>query len=311
MNLGKKFYWVYKRFMLNHFRRVFIDQEWMRWKGYKVDWEHPRDKNEKIQWLLCYSDTSMWSLCADKYRVREYVKSKGQEDILVPLLGVWDKPKDIDFESLPEKFVIRCNHDSGSTIIVDKAKGFDPDAIRSDLASHLRRRFGYWSGEMFYNKIKRRIIAERYLEQDIPTIQGAPVDYKVWCFNGKPYSIWVNYNRTREWTYINVYDLDWNIRPEASLFNESFRDGKGLVPKPACLDEMLSVASVLSEGFPEVRVDFYISEGNLYFGEMTFSSVAGKMKRFTDEYLRELGAQCVLPEKKVNSRARRRKSRPE
>lgn len=311
MNLGKKFYWIYKRFMLNHFRRVFINQEWMRWKGYKVDWEHPRDMNEKIQWLLCYSDTSMWSLCADKYRVREYVKSKGLEDILVPLLGVWDKPKDIDFESLPEKFVIRCNHDSGSTIIVDKAKGFDPDAIRSDLASHLRRRFGYWSGEMFYNKIKRRIIAERYLEQDIPTIQGAPVDYKVWCFNGKPYSIWVNYNRTREWTYINVYDLDWNLRPEASLFNESFRDGKGLVPKPACLDEMLSVASVLSEGFPEVRVDFYISGGNLYFGEMTFSSVAGKMKRFTDEYLRELGAQCVLPEKKINSRARRRKSRPE
>ena len=299
MTLRKKIYRVYKRFMLDHFRRVFIDQEWVKWKGYKVDWEHPRDINEKIQWLLCYSDTSMWTRLSDKYRVRDYVKSKGFEDMLVPLLGVWDKPEEIDFESLPDKFVIRCNNDSGSTIAVDKKNGFDPDAIRADLAAHLKYRFGYRVGELFYNKIEPKIIAERYLEQDIPAIQGSPVDYKVWCFDGKPYSIWVNYNRTREWTYINVYDLEWNLRPDASLFNERFRDGKGLIPKPVCLDEMLSVASVLSEGFPEVRVDFYISGGKLYFGEMTFASVGGMMKRFSDDYLKELGAQCVLPEKKA------------
>ena len=100
MTLRKRIYRIYKRFMLNHFRRAFIDHEWVKWKGYKVDWEHPRDINEKIQWLLCYSDTSMWTLCSDKYRVREYVKSKGLEDILIPLLGVWDKAEDVDFESL-------------------------------------------------------------------------------------------------------------------------------------------------------------------------------------------------------------------
>ena len=275
MTLRKKLYRVYKRFMLDHFRRVFIDQEWVKWKGYKVDWEHPRDINEKIQWLLCYSDTSMWTRLSDKYRVRDYVKSKGFEDMLVPLLGVWDKPEEIDFESLPDKFVIRCNNDSGSTIAVDKKNGFDPDAIRADLAAHL----------------KLMILAA---PSGTP-----PADYKVWCFDGKPYSIWVNYNRTREWTYINVYDLEWNLRPDASLFNERFRDGKGLIPKPVCLDEMLSAASVLSEGFPEVRVDFYISGGKLYFGEMTFASVGGMMKRFSDDYLKELGAQCVLPEKKA------------
>ena len=107
MTLRKRLYRIYKRFMLDHFHRAFIDKEWMKWKGYKVEWEHPRDSNEKIQWLLCYSDTSMWTLLSDKYRVREYVKSKGLEDILVPLLGVWDKAEDIDFESLPQKFVIR------------------------------------------------------------------------------------------------------------------------------------------------------------------------------------------------------------
>jgi len=298
MTLRKKLYQVYKRFMLDHFHRVYVDQEWMKWKGYKVDWENPRDINEKIQWLLCYSDTSMWTLCSDKYKVRDYVKSKGLEDILVPLLGVWDKAEDVDFESLPDKFVIKCNHDSGSVIAVDKSKGYDPDATRADLSSHLARRYGYRAGELFYNRIKPRIIAERYIEQDIPVLQGMPVDYKFWCFDGKPYSIWVNYNRTKESTFINVYDLDWNLRPEASDFNERFKDGKGMVPKPDCLDEMLSIAGILSEGFPEVRVDLYLSGGKIYFGEMTFSSVAGMMKRFTDEYLRELGERCVLPPKK-------------
>ena len=185
MTLRKKLYQVYKRFMLDHFHRVYVDQEWMKWKGYKVDWENPRDINEKIQWLLCYSDTSMWTLCSDKYNVRDYVKSKGLEDILVPLLGVWDKAEDVDFESLPDKFVIKCNHDSGSVIAVDKSKGYDPDAIRADLSSHLARRYGYRAGELFYNRIKPRIIAERYIEQDIPVLQGMPVDYKFWCFDGK------------------------------------------------------------------------------------------------------------------------------
>lgn len=297
MTLRKRIYRIYKRFMLNHFRRAFIDHEWVKWKGYKVDWEHPRDINEKIQWLLCYSDTSMWTLCSDKYRVREYVKSKGLENILIPLLGVWDKAEDVDFESLPDKFVIRCNHDSGSTIAVDKTKGFDPEAIRSELATHLKNRFGYRVGELFYNRIKPRIVAEQFLEQDIPSLEGLPVDYKIWCFDGEPYSIWVNYNRTRESTFINVYDLDWNLRPEASNFNERFKDGKGVVPKPECLDEMFAIARILSEGFPEVRVDLYLLGGKIYFGELTFASVGGMMKRFSDDYLRELGAQCVLPEK--------------
>lgn len=299
MKLRKKiFHRIYKPFMLDHFRRFFIGREWEKIYGYKIDWDHPRDLNEKIQWLLCYSDISMWSVCADKYMVRDYVKSKGLGDMLVPLLGVWDKVEDIDFDSLPDKFVIKCNHDSGSTIVVDKSKGFDPGAIRSELSSHLKERFGYRGGEVFYNDIKPKVIAEKFLEQDISSLEGLPVDYKVWCFDGKPYMVFACYNRTKESLYVNVYDLDWNVHPEYSVFTDHFRDGKGLVPKPLCLDKMLDAASILSKGFPEVRVDFYISGGKVYFGEMTFAAMAGKINYFTDDYLKELGDQCVLPQKK-------------
>jgi len=124
-------------------------------------------------------------------------------------------------------------------------------------------------------------------------------DRKVWCFDGKPYSIWVCYGRSANEVFVNLYDLDWNVHPEVSVFTEHYKDGKGKVPKPECLDSMLAAASKLSEGFPEVRVDFYVNGGKLYFGELTFASLYGKMDFFTDEYLVELGKQCILPVDKV------------
>jgi len=283
--------------MLDHFHHILVDQEWMKWKGYKVDWDNPRDINEKMQWLICFSDTSKWSLCADKIRVREYLESKGLGDLSIPLLGVWDRAEDIDFESLPDKFVVKCNHDSGSYHIIDKRLGFDEEAVRSDLAAHLKTKYGYARGEMYYNSIKPRVLAEPFLPPDDWGLTGSPVDYKIWCFDGRPYSVWACYGRTKDFTYVNIYDLDWNVHPEVSVFNEHYRDGKGAVPRPACLDEMLKAAASLSEGFPEVRVDFYISGGKLYFGELTFATLQGKIDFYTQEYLEELGRQCILPEK--------------
>lgn len=288
---------LHREYMLDHHRVLQAERDWFEWKGYPIDWDNPRDINEKIQWLLCFSDTSSWSLCADKYRVRDYVKSKGQEDILIPLLGVWDSASDIDFESLPDRFVLKCNHDSGSTLVLDKSAGFDEAGVRDFLDSHLKKKFGYLNGELYYNSIKPCIIAEKFLQGgDVP---GAAADYKVWCFDGEPYSVWVCYGRTSSETYVNIYDLDWNVHPEVSVFTEHYRDGRGAVPRPACLERMLEAASALSEGFPEVRVDFFVAEGRLYFGEMTFASYGGKMDFYTQEYLEELGSKCILPGKKI------------
>ena len=288
---------LHREYMLDHHRVKQAERDWLEWAGYPIDWDNPRDINEKIQWLMCFSDTSSWSLCADKYRVREYVKSKGLEDILIPLLGVWDSASEIDFGALPERFVLKCNHDSGSTLLLDKAEGIDERKVREFLDSRLRKKFGYLNGEMYYNSIKPCIVAERFLEADGEAPGGIPADYKVWCFDGSPYSVWVCYGRTSSETYVNIYDLDWNVHPEASIFTVHYRDGKGAVPRPACLDRMLEAAAILSASFPEVRMDFFVSGGRLYFGEMTFASYGGKMDFYTKEYLEELGRQCKLPGK--------------
>ena len=282
-----------RRFMLEHFHTAVVDRDWQKWKGYKVDWEHPRDINEKIQWLLCYSDTSEWSVLSDKVRVRDYVSSKGFGDLLVPLLGVWDKAEDIDFDLLPEKFVMKCNHDSGSFKIVDKSQGFDPATLRAQFSRCLKRKVGYYWGELFYNAIEPKVLAEPFLG----TGASSPVDYKVRCFSGKPFCIMTCSNRTANTVCLDLYDLDWQAHPEALVFSDHCLDGGGRIPRPACLDRMLQAASALSAGFPEVRVDFYVVDEKPYFGEMTFSSSHGMMTYFTDAYLVELGNQCVLPRK--------------
>ena len=271
-----------------HHDRV-VQKEWKKRFGRTIDWDHPRDINEKIQWLMCFSDTTEWTRLSDKVKVRDYVTEKGLGDLLVPLLGTWKRSADIPWDTLPEKFVLKCNHDSGSTQIIDSRT--DRQAVSAALDEALRQKYGYRHGEMHYNGIDPCILAEQYLDSG----DAAPVDYKVWCFDGKPYCIWACYGRTADAVYVNVYDLDWNPRPEASVFTDHYRDGGSALPKPATLPRMLEAAAKLSEGFPEVRVDFYEVRDKLYFGEMTFASLMGRMDFYTDDFLKELGDQTILP----------------
>ena len=281
--------------LLKYWRTCWVDRVWKNEFGYKVDWKNPRDINEKIQWLMCYGDTSLWSDLSDKIKVKEFLESRGYGDLVVPTLGVWERAKDIDYDALPERFVLKCNHDSGSTHIIDKKKGFDKEAINKDLDKHLKVKFGYVNGETYYNRIKSRILAEEYLEAKNEDFSSSAIDYKVWCFDGKPYSVWACYSRSAECAYVNIYDLDWNVHPEYSVFTDHYRNGEGKVPKPKTFDHMMTVAADLSKGFPEVRVDFYEIDGRLYFGEMTFATLAGKINFYTPEYLKELGDHVKLP----------------
>lgn len=265
--------------------------------GFSIDWNNPKDLNEKIQWLLYNTDISEWTRLADKFLVRDFVKERGLEDILVPLYGRWYDAEDINYDSLPEKFVLKCNHDCGSYHIIDKTAGFNKIEINKDLNERLRYRWGETNGEIHYKKIEPCIIAEKYLESSDYSFSTSLVDYKVWCFNGNPYCIFVGYGRTKDSLYINVYDLDWNVHPEYSVFDNHFRNGNGLVPRPKSLEEMIEDAKILSKGFPEVRVDFYDIDGKLYFGEMTFTSGQGMMPYFTKKYLLEMGNQILLPKK--------------
>ena len=284
-----------RKMLLKYWRTCWVDRVWKNEFGYKVDWKNPRDINEKIQWLMCYGDTSLWSDLSDKIKVKEFLESRGYGDLVIPTLGVWKRAKDIDYDALPERFVLKCNHDSGSTHIIDKKKGFDKEAINKDLDKHLKVKFGYVNGETYYNRIKSRILAEEYLEAKNEDFSSSAIDYKVWCFDGKPYSVWACYSRSAECAYVNIYDLDWNVHPEYSVFTDHYRNGEGKVPRPKTLDRMLKVAGDLSTGLPEVRVDFYEIDGRLYFGEMTFATLAGKINFYTPEYLKELGDHVKLP----------------
>lgn len=287
-----------RKLLWNHFRAYMINHIWQGRYGYKIDWNNPRDINEKMQWLASFGDTSLWSLCADKYRVREFLRERELEYLAVKLHGVWTNANDIDYDALPQKFVLKCNHDSGTYIKVDKSKPFSKEKYNRELNNNLKVKYGYKMGETYYNRIKPCIIAEEFLESHDCDFSTSLVDYKVWCFDGKPYCTWACHNRDKHCTYVNIYDMDWQVHPEYSVFTDHYRDGQGKVPKPQTFDEMMKAAAILSKGFPEVRVDFYEVDGKLYFGEMTFMAIAGQIDCYTPEFLKLLGDQCVLPIKK-------------
>ena len=266
----------YYIFLHKYFPKLLIEIKFKHYLGYKLDWSNPVDINEKINWLKIYSDTTMWSLLADKYAVREYVASKGFCDFLVPLIGKWDSTDDIKWDELPMKFVMKMNNGSGDILVCKNKTAIDIQHWRKRFKSLFSMPFGYVMGEPHYDIIKPCIIAEELLDCTKQPIETSSlIDYKIWCFNGKPYSIWACFNRTSSSVQVASYDLDWVKRPEHSVSTSRYILSDITLPRPKSLDRMLEAASKLSEGFPEVRIDFYEVDNHPYFGEMTFTSNAG------------------------------------
>lgn len=266
---------------------------WIANKRYKathhhdINWENPKDIDEKIMYLMFNTDTTEWTRLADKYAVRQFVTDRGCAEILIPLLGKWNHSSDIDFEMLPKSFVLKSNHGSGDVIIVRDKTKLNLEDIRNRIQKALDAPFGRDTAELHYTRIKPCIIAEQYLDSgDNKSI----VDYKIWCFNGAPYGIFTGSERNIEkhTVYYNFFSLDWQRHDE--YMSGEYRN-QVYVPKPKCLEKMIEYAKVLSDGFPEVRVDFYDFDGKVYFGEMTFSSNSASQKFFTEEFLLELGKQ--------------------
>lgn len=273
-----------------------IELKFKHYLGYNIDWSNPIDINEKINWLKLYSDTSMWSMLADKYAVREYISSKGYKNLLVPLIGKWDCVDDIDWKILPKKFVMKLNNGSGDILVCRDKQDLDIKKWERRFKSLFSTPFGYVMGEPHYDRIKPCIIAEELLDCRLQPINTSSlIDYKIWCFDGKPYCIWACFNRTADSVQVASYDLNWIKHPEHSVSTSRYILSDITLPRPKSLDAMIEAASKLSEGFPQVRIDFYEVDGYPYFGEMTFTSNAGYMEFYTKEYLTELGNQVVLP----------------
>jgi hypothetical protein len=259
-------------------------------KNYKnVFGENPNLKNpknliEKIIWLQFNSDTSLWTLCADKFRVREYVKNRGQEDILCKLYGVWEDANQIDFDVLPEEFVLKTNNSCGQIIIVRNKADLNIKETRDKLRQWMSQGYGYSNAQMHYTRIEPCIIAEELLESESTS---SLVDYKIWCFNGVPECILVCSERIPgQGVYsLSMYDTEWNNISEQALNTQSIHFRGTEIPKPDNFNAMLHYASKLSEGFPEVRVDLYNIYGRIVFGELTFTTGYGSYKKSFYEYL--------------------------
>lgn len=261
-------------------------------KVFKVwpNFKEPKSLIEKVYWLQLNSDTSLWSLCADKYRVRDYVVEKGFADYLNELYGVWDSENDIEFAMLPSQCVLKTTNGCGQTIFYDRDVLNSDDLARKQLGKWLRHPFGVSGGELHYLKIKPRIIAEKLIP--IPEGEVSLTDYKIWCFDGEPFCILVVYGRSNGLVNLALFDLDWSPMPHfLKRTNHSNIHSETYIQKPDCLEEMLHMAKVLSTGFSEVRVDLYNVDSHPLFGEMTFSTGFGY---FTDDFYRILGDKVVL-----------------
>lgn len=259
------------------------------------DFEHPKDLNEKINWMKFYGDTSKWADLSDKYKVREFVTAKGFENILVKLHGKWDNPKDIDWDTLPSQFVMKANNGCGDVLICKDKSKLDKKSVASDFCKLLSKRYGDVSGEPHYADIRPCVIAEELLDINKQPIKTSSlIDYKIWCLNGNPYMFYCIWNRTKQSIDVAIYDLDWHYHPEGSVFSSHYLEGGDVLPKPENFQLMLDVAKSLAEGFPIVRVDLYEVDGKVYFGELTFTSLGGFMDYLTPELLLAMGEEVVL-----------------
>ena len=247
-------------------------------------WLHlrnPKTWSEKLFWLNKYWQPEEKAICADKYRVRDWVAQKGYPDILLQLLGVYDKAEDIVFEDLPNRFVLKCNHGCACNVIVEDKSKLDIPEARRKLNGWLKRDYSLAYNEAHYHNIPPKIICEQFL----PVNSYADVvDFKIHCFNGTPRWIGICYDRSKDATNQKemIYSPEW--KRLMYLKGDRADDGKWL-DRPKNLDRMLEIAKVFSKDFPYVRVDLYSVGEQIFFGELTFTP-SGNMPE--DEYTEEV-----------------------
>jgi hypothetical protein len=258
--------------------------------GKYLNLNHPKTYNEKVQWLKLFDTNQLKTRLSDKYLVRQWISEKIGGRYLIPLLGVWDNFDDINFDKLPNQFVLKANHGCGWNIIVKDKSKFDRKNAKQKFGIWMNSNFAYCSGlELQYRDIEPKIIAEQYLED----ISGGLADYKFYCFEGKPYCVEYFIDRFEKGGYKAImYDLEWN--PAGWTLDANHEPGS-VTKKPEKFDEMVQLVSRLCVGFHHVRIDLYSPNGNIYFGEMTFTSCSGLEHFEPEEWNLKLGEMIKLP----------------
>ncbi len=276
------------------FRHV-PDKLWVQFKYFchfrkPVNLKDPKTFNEKLQWLKLYYQDPAHTRMVDKYGMKGYVTERIGAQYVIPLLGVWDKVEDIDFDSLPSQFVLKTTHDCAGLVICTDKEKLDVEQAKATLQKALQNDYFVRYREWPYKNVKPRIIAEEYMVDESGTQLK---DYKIHCFNGKPYCIQVDFDRFHGHKK-NLYSLNWELL-EFSFNYPAHPEIE--IQRPDTLEQMLLLAAELSKGEPYVRIDFYSVEHKPYVGEITFFPASGYGKFVPEKYDRIFGDQIKLPVK--------------
>lgn len=260
--------------------------------GKKLHLDPPVTMNEKLQWIKLYDHNPLYPRLADKLSAREYVIQKGLSDILIPLLGTWERAEDIDFDALPDRFVLKCTHDSGSAVVVSDKQTLDRDAVKRFLDERCARNYFTAGREWPYKHLTPRIIAEAFIGTDDGR---APDDIKIYCFDGTARVVMLAKNRTKAGAEFYYFDRGFAPLPIGETTKRAIAEGRTF-ERPAQLETLLTVAETLSEGLPQLRVDLYEANGRVYFGETTLFDQSGFATDTGDDGDALLGSYLVLPE---------------
>lgn len=258
--------------------------------GYQMDFNNPKTFNEKLQWLKLHDRKPIYTVMVDKVAVKDYVRAKIGDKYIIPTLGVYSSFSDIDFTKLPNRFVLKCSHDSGSIVICKDKNSFDYEEARRILENGLKRNWYLLGREWPYKNVPPRIIAEQYLEDT--SLEGL-LDYKLMSFNGKVKFVFVCTRRnTPEGLHVTFYDLEWNILP----FTRTYPREEVPCRKPESLGLMIQLAEQISKDVPFSRIDFYEINSKPYFGEITFYPGCGFEKFEPDSFDTNIGEMLNLPD---------------
>ena len=288
-----------KRRFAFEFARYYSDRKWLETvfpliMGYDLNLDNPKTYNEKLQWLKLYDRNPLYTKLVDKYEVKEYIANIIGKEHIIPTIGVWNNENDIDFDSLPQRFVLKCTHDSGGVIICTDKSKLDIQETKKKLHNGLKRDYFYVNREWPYKNVPHRIIAEEFMEdksQDAGQMEGLR-DYKFFCFNGEPKMVYVGSARLGG-SHIDHFDMDFNLLP----FERHFGHAKETPQRPRMFEEMKSIAKTLCQGFAHVRVDLYTINNQIYFGELTFHPGAGFREFRPIDWDYKIGEWLKLPEK--------------
>lgn len=272
--------------------KSFIKKIYRKRTGKKINLHRPRTFFEKENWLKLYDRKPQYTMMVDKYEAKEYVGDIIGENYIVPLLGVWKNASDIDFEHLPNKFVLKCTHNSDVIICNDKAS-LDIGAVREKLNQQLKEDYYLKKREWPYKNVTRQIICEQYMEN---SNGDSPIEYKVFCFNGTPKLFMVISNRFNSGGLMSdVYDCEWNY---LEFIDNGDPCAGDIFEKPRCFDELYKLCELLSKDIPFVRVDFNYWNEHLYFGELTFFHSAGLGSFLPESWEYTIGDWIELPRKR-------------